>query len=783
MRKIFIIILIVSFFTNAYSQVKVFGIVKNNNNEYLIGANIYCIELNKITSSNENGYYSIHLPYGNHILKFSFIGYDTIIKQLNLSEKNNKIELNINLKQSGFTTNTININAKKNHSDINSNIEQINLNQIKEIPQLFGDSDPIRALQLKPGIQNTGDVFTGLHVRGGDSGENLILLDNAHIFNPNHLLGFYSVFNGDAIQKLELYKSGMPTKFGGHLSSILDIKLKEGNYDSIVLFSNIGILSSKVQIEIPIIRSKLSLLSSYRRTYIDYTIKPILRSFENSSNSFFYNSTYYFEDFSSKLSYRLKSNNFITLSIFMGKDDFSLKKNNKNLFNNKIYWTNNALSLNWINYGKKSKTILSSSYSNYNFRFDLNQTPYIFNMLSEIQKIKTSFNYDIKMTKNYSAYAGYEIEHSNFSPNQKKLNTNTNSYNFNDNKNLYTINQSLFLGNKLELNNRVILNLNCRLSKFNFIGPYIYYNKNEYKIITDTLIYNRNKTVAKYIKPEFRANIKYLISDNSNICLSYDQNYQYEHLVAVNSISFPSDFWIPSTQNILPEFSEQFSLDLSKSFNYNKLSSSVYYKNYSNQLYFIDGIFGSYYSVNIDDQIVYGNAKSYGFEISFNNNTGKLHYDINYAYSRTLKIFPEINEGEKFFAKYDRPHDFNLFVKYQLSKNIYISSLFVYASGNRATVPISKYFIQGNVLNEYSKVNAFKFPDYNRLDLSIGYKKTKKKFEYEWIFSIYNVYNKLNPFYIYYEVSGDIDKLYLNISAKQVSLFPVLPSISFNFRY
>lgn len=753
--------------------------------ETLIGSSIFVSNPTRGTTSNTYGFYSLTLDAGKYNLTVRFIGYEDYKIELDLKSN---VSLNIQLEQSSVTLREFVISGEQEDKNIqNTEMGTFNLpvEKIKSIPALFGEVDILKTIQLKPGIQSGGEGTTGFFVRGGGPDQNLMLLDEAVVYNASHLFGFFSVFNADAIQNVEVHKGNMPANYGGRLASVLDISMKEGNNKNYQSQGGIGIISSRLTVEGPIKKDTSSFIISGRRTYIDILTKPFIKS-----SSPFKNSSYYFYDLNTKLNYKLSDKDRLFFSAYFGKDVFNFGDENNN-FSNSMDWGNTTAVARWNHlFNQKLFANTSLIYSNYNFNFGVDQDQYQMKLTSGIEDInmKVDFSYLPNYKHNIKFGANY-IYHT-FTPNNISAKTSGIDLDLGPDVKLYSHEGAIYINDEFEINSLIKVNAGLRYSNFTHVGPFTRYIKeSKYNQTIDTKTYEKGEIVKNFNHIEPRLSGRFLLNEFSSIKAGFTQNYQYIHLASISAISLPTDIWIPSSDLVKPQFGNQYVIGYYRNFFKNMFEASieVYYKNMKNQIEFKEGaLIEDNLNNNVDNNLTFGDGKSYGFEIFLNKQFGKLTGWIGYTWSKTDRYFPEINFGNIFPAKYDRRHDISIVTIYKLNNNVDISAVWVYATGNTATLPISRYIVQGNIINEYGERNSFRMPPYHRMDLSVNWtpkQKKEKKFESSWNFAVYNLYNRRNPYYIYIENKGNINDGSVEIKAKQVSLFPILPSVTYNFKF
>jgi len=755
--------------------------------ESLIGANVLIKELNIGCSTNNYGFFSLTIPKGEYTIICSYIGYDNINRKIIINkDKSEKFKLS----PSSFQIDEVTISTKKEDYNIKSsdlgNVE-LEVKKLEKLPVLMGEKDILKTLQLLPGVQSGSEGSSGFYVRGGGPDQNLILLDEGTIYNASHLFGFFSVFNSDAINDINLIKGSMPANYGGRLSSVLDINMKDGNKKRFSGRGGIGLISSKLTLEGPIKKDTSSFIVSARRTYIDILTKPYLDTTEYAGNG------YFFYDLTSKFNYRFSNKDQIFISGYFGKDVFTFNSPDWG-FNMKIPWGNSTGSIRW-NHVFSNKLFMNSSliFSNYKFEFSATQNVegnnlYQSRLYSGIRdwNFKQDFNYYLnpRHTLKFGINNTYHIfSPSNFDASLDSLNISTNDIRY------YAHEGAIYINDEFNLNEKILINAGIRLSTFTHFGPFERYIKdgsnNLGALSTDSTInYNSWEPIKTYYGFEPRFSSRYLINEKSSLKFGFNQNYQYIHLTSLSSSSLPTDVWIPSSSIIKPLIGRQYSIGYYRNFNNNKYEFSLegYYKNMENLIEYKENYIPgtSIGTDNVDNNLVSGDGQSYGFELFFSKNIGNLSGWIGYTWSKTTRKFNELNKGLEFYSKYDRTHDLSIVANYQISKRLNFSTVFVYATGNTLTLPESAFLIDGDLILEWGERNSHRMEPYHRLDIALTLDGKKKgNYQSSWSFSIYNVYNRQNPYFIYFDVNDDN----FGLTAKQVSLFPIIPSISWNFKF
>jgi len=752
---------------------------EENSGENLIGVSIYDKASQKGTTSNQYGFYSITLEKGTYEIIYSFIGLNTITKKINLNEN---IRLNISLSEKSILSEEVIITSERQDKNIEStNMSQTKLEvkNIKQLPVILGEIDVLKSAQLLPGIQSGGEGNSGLYVRGGGPDQNLILLDEAVVYNAAHLFGFFSVFNADAVKDINIIKGGMPAEYGGRLSSVLDISMKDGNNKEYEVDGGIGLLSSRLTLQGPVQKNRSSFIVSGRRTYIDVLSKPFMQK-DNAFNG----SGYYFYDLTTKINYRISDKNRLFLSGYFGRDVFKFI-NSDNDIGIKIPWGNATTSLRW-NHLFNDKLFMNTSliFSDYRFEFNLEQSQFEFKIFTGINDWNTKVDFLYQPNQRHTIKFGTNYTYHEFMPGNATGKSGEVIFEPDEVYKEYSNEGAIYLSDDIELTDAFKIHAGLRYSSFQHSGYISFrdYLKNEIEANNDNY---------RHLEP--RLSFRYKLNSTSSLKGAYTQNYQYVHLALLSGSSLPSDLWVPSSSEIKPKFSTQYGIGYFKNLKDNMYETSIeaYYKEMTNLIEYKEGVLPEdNTNSNSDGAFTFGNGDSYGLELLIKKTKGKTTGWIGYTLSKTTRYFDEVNEGIAFPAKYDRRHDLSITAKHKLSEKWTLSSVFVYATGNAITLPTERYMVGGNIYTEYTSRNGFRMKPYHRLDIGATYTpKKKKRFQSSWSFSIYNVYSRKNPYFIYFALEsaegqeGSIQNGDLTPKAYQVSIFPILPSVTWNFNF
>ena len=765
----------------AQDKYTVSGYVRDSvTGETIIGATVAMNALSKTVSTNQYGYYSITLEKGNYALSVTHVSYFTHTDSISL-QGNTRLDVSLAPKSAAISE--VVVYSRKRDANVrNAQMGKIDLSieQIKNIPAFMGEVDILKTIQLLPGVRNAGEGNAGFYVRGGGPDQNLIMLDDAVVYNTGHLFGFFSIFNSDAIKNTSLIKGGMPAQYGGRLSSVLDIAMKDGNSNNFSSEGGIGLIASRLSLQGPIKKDKASFIISGRRTYVDALAKPFV-----NKESDFYGSGYYFYDVNAKVNYRFSPKDRLYLSGYFGRDVFTFN-NAKRSFNARIPWGNSTATLRWNHvFGPKLFANTTLVYNDYKFSFGAAQNDFEIKLSSGIRDGNAKIDFDYYPAPQHKLKFGGLATYHKFLPNV--VNGRQDSVVFSPpNEDIkYALENALYVQDDWDISDRLKVHLGLRWSSFSQIGPYTKYERDQDQNTLDSTYFGAFKTIRNYQGLEPRFTFRYGVNDRTSIKGSVSRNLQFIHLVSNSGTTLPTDLWVPSTFRVKPQISWQYAAGLFKNFRNNQYETSieVYYKSMQNQIEYEEG-----YTPGLSDperDFVFGKGWSYGSELFINKVRGRLTGWIGYTLSWTWRQFPALNGGEKFPAKYDRRHDMSVVATYELSPKWKVGGVFVYGTGNATSLPERFYIVNGVLTQEFSKVNQYRLEPYHRIDLSATYtpipKKNRKVKSY-WVFGIYNVYSRLNPYFIYFDQSGNPYDGSLEVEARQVSLFPILPSVTWNFR-
>lgn len=763
-------------FRIASAQQVIVFIVEDLKGNPLEGASISCP--NQILISDSQGKAKLTFLQDRLIYQVSYIGYKTLFDTA-YTESNHKIIVVMEEADTEIEAVVVSANAVSDQlRESSSGYQVISLKAIANLPYLMGEQDPIKYIQTQSGVSTGADGNNGYFVRGGGIDQNKIELDHIELYNTNHLFGFFSMFSAEALDRIDYYKSGFPAQIGGRLSSSLNIHTREPNTEQFSGNIGVGLLSAKATVDLPIIKHKSGLMLSFRGSYFDLITQNLLPQ----DSEWKQRTDYQFSDYIIKYVHQIGARHFLSITGFGGQDVYHFSS--KNLFSNDILWQSHNAGVSWqwlISDHSDMEAFANAGTYHQKFAGDVNV--YALDMRSDILTGRTGVHFNHEVGNNLWRM-GLESTYRSLKPNQATLTFNEESYPLANSLAIPSVETALFVDDEVKIADRLVIGGGLRMSSYAQLGPFHRYFGSEEVLVTDTVSYAKNEIVQFYwnLEPRFRVN--YLIDKRRSIKFSYDRSNQYIHLSPLSSVSLPTDIWVPSSSLIKPQFANQWTLGYLQVLDWEqlKIASSVYFKTLGNQLEYENGaVLGFSPSNNYDDVFIFGKGRSYGLELSAENQTGFFQYQVNYTLSKTERQFAAVSGGAYFPAKYDRTHDLNVIGTYELGKWMF-SCLFKLSSGNALTLPTAKYLIDGNVVSEYAQRNAFRMPVYHRMDLSAALT-TGKNDRAKWVFSVYNVYNRSNPYYIYFDVKGDPAKYELSIDLKKVSLFPVLPSVSYEWNF
>lgn len=743
-------------------------ITDNSTGESLIGASVIVTELvGTGATTNAYGYYSLTLPEGKYTLMVSYLGYKTISTTVSFTE--NK-QISFKLEPETRQLNDVEIIAlRKNHNITSTEMgaEKLEIKEISKIPVLFGEADIMKTLKLTPGIKSVGEGSGGMYVRGGNNSQNLILLDEATVYNADHLLGFFSTFNSDAIKDIQMFKGTAPSEYGGRISSVLDVKMNDGNNQKYHVGGGIGLISSRLNIEGPIVEDKSSFLITGRRTYADLFLKL-------STDELINNNQLYFYDLNAKLNYKIDNKNRLFLSGYFGRDVFEFQDR----FG--INWGNSTGTIRWNHiWNERLFSNTSIIYSDFDYNVDIMQDAG-FSLTSMIKNWNLKHEFQFFSNNKNTVSFGLSSIYQTIIPGQLELSEDSDILPLVLQKK-HASDNAIYANHIWKPSYNLNINYGVRLSAYYLLGPGEFYTYKNGEV-NSTTTYGKGEIVKNYVNIEPRINIAWILNDQSSLKTSYTRNTQNLHLVSNSTSSMPTDIWISSSNNVKPEISDQLSLGYFLNFSKDKyqFSSEIYYRWMQNQIDLKNGA-----DINANDKIegelLFGVGRAYGLELLLKKKTGKITGWIGYTYSTSERRIDGVNNDKWYPAKQDIKHDVSVVGIYELNKKWSVSASWVYNTGNAVTFPSGKYIINGNVQYYYTERNGYRMPDYHRLDIGAtrSLKKTKQ-FESSLNFSVYNAYGHKNPFSIdFQQDENDPSKTV----AVKTYLFTYVPSITYNFKF
>lgn len=764
------------------ARVTLNGYVKDSlSGESIIGATVAVNGQSKGVMSNQYGFYSITLDKGNYTINVSHISYVGRSVSINLDSNHT---LDFELVSKSAAIGEVVVYSKRRDGNVkNAQMGKVDLsmNQIRNIPAFMGEVDLLKAIQLLPGVRNAGEGNAGFYVRGGGPDQNLIMLDDAVVYNTGHLFGFFSIFNSDAIKNVTLIKGGMPAQYGGRLSSVVDVAMKDGNINTFQMDGGIGLIASRFSIQGPLKKNKASFILSARRTYIDALVKPAIKKTSN-----FYGSGYYFYDVNAKINYRFSDKDRLYLSGYFGRDVFDFN-NSKRSFKTNIPWGNATGTLRWNHvFNRRLFANTTLVYNDYKFKFTAQQENFEIGLSSGIRDVTIKSDFDYYPLPNHKLKFGGLLTYHKFVPNVVSGRQDSIIFTPNNEGSKYAAETAIYVQDDWEIGEKWKLNYGLRFSSFSQVGPYNLYTRDADGNKLDSTIYKSFEAVKSYGGLEPRATIRYAIDDETSIKAAVTRNLQYIHLVSNAGTTLPTDLWVPSTYIVKPQISWLYAAGLFKNFKDNTYETSleVYYKDLQNQVEYKEGYTPSL--ADPEEEFVFGKGWSYGAEMLVSKLKGRLTGWVGYTLSWTWRKFSQLNDGERYPVKYDRRHDLSVVTNYEANRKWKFGAVFVYGTGNAITLPERFYVINGVLTQEYSKLNQYRMKAYHRLDLSATWTpapKKKRRVTSYWVFSVYNVYSRLNPYFIYFDQTGSPVNGDLKVEARQVSLFPILPAVTWNFKF
>ena len=743
--------------------------------EELIGATVMVQDKLIGTISNVYGFYSLSLPEGRYDLTFGFIGFQSITQEIELSQ--NHI-VSIELIPSFLELTAIVVKAEKDDENLRStemSVGKMDVETIKKLPQVMGEADIIRSIQILPGVTSVGEGAGGFNVRGGGIDQNLVLLDEAPVYNSSHLFGFFSVFNADAIKDIKIYKGGIAPRYGGRLSSVIDVRQKEGNMKKFSGSGGLGMLASRLTLEIPVIKEKSSLLISGRRSYMDVFLK---------ASPEFRDNQLYFYDLNIKGNYKINPKNRVFLSGYFGKDVMAFGS----LIN--AGWGNSTLTLRWNHlFSDKVFSNFTALYSKYHYNLGGPEGVFAFDWSANITNYNLKSDISYFANPNNTFRAGIDVLVYKFNPGAFEGIGEGSIFSDFQIEPQYALEPAIYISNQQSITSNLSLDYGVRYSVFERFGSasiFEYLDDNPTSgIIVDTVDYAEFESIQTYGGLEPRLSANYRINELSSVKASYNRLRQYIHLVSNTSSPLPIDSWTPSGKYIKPSIVDQVALGYFRNFHENMFESSVevYYKQYKDLLDYKNGA-QLFLNEALETQLLSGKGRAYGLELLLKKETGKLTGILSFTLSRTERLVEEIAGGEFFPANSDKLHDLSLMLNYDLSPNWSIATNFAFMSGKPFTYPEARYEFEGTIVPKYSKRNAGRTPAYHRLDIAINHtpkRKDDRKYQGTWNFGVYNAYARQNVYSIFFRQNQDNPT---QTEAVQLSIFgTAIPYLTYNFKF
>lgn len=783
MTRILLFTLTLLFSLQAAGQEKITlnGYVRDaSNGEELIGVTVFIPQMKAGAVTNSYGFYSITLPKGKYEVQYSYVGYtfQTVTVELETNLANN-IELvseatlikEIVITDRRIDENVVSLQMSKNTLD---------LAQVRKLPALFGEVDIIKNIQMLPGVLTAGEGTSSFYVRGGSADQNLILIDEAPIYDPSHLFGLFSVFNADVIKDSELYKGGIPARFGGRLSSILEVRTKDGNNKKLSVRGGIGTMASRLMVEGPLIKDKSSFIISARRSYIDV----FLRAADQDNLVHFY-------DINAKVNWKHNNNNRFFAAFYSGRDVFNFGDDFS------FAWGNKTATFRWNHLFSErlfsNTTIIAS---NFDYKLELKDPVQGFKWTSNLQELSVKYDFTYFINTNNELSFGYHLTGRRFSPGRISPNTEGSIFSEVELQHMYALDHAIYVSNQQKLSDKLMLDYGVRLSIFQNIGTsdlYLYEDPRDNINInrTDTVHYGPWENIKTYINVEPRIGIRYIVGEGQSIKVSYNRMVQNTHLVAAGTVPVPFNTWNPSGYYLKPQTADQVAAGYFRNFKNNiyEFSAEAYYKDIKNVTDFADNA-DIFFNQDLSTEFRQGKSWAYGLELMLTKKEGKLTGSVGYTLSKAMRKIDGVNLDREFAANYDRRNVVNVQAAYDMNKKWTFGANFTYSTGRPTTLPTGKYEYQNYNPDVITERNGYRLPAFHRLDLSATLtprKNANRKWQGQWVFSVYNAYNRKNPFTIYTRTAKNDDGEVIGDGktkeARMVYLFPILPSVTYNFKF
>ena len=764
------------------SEAVLVGYIRDHKSgEAISGATVFVDNSNIKIITDQFGYYSLRLPRGRHTLHISSMGMKDTKRELQLySSGNLSVEMDEYI--ASLKTVVVSSERKSNIRGTQMGVDKVSIKTIKQLPSVLGESDILRVVLTLPGVSSVGEASTGFNVRGGAADQNLILLNDATIYNPAHLFGFFSAFNADVVKDVELYKSAIPEKYGGRLSSVLDVSTRDGNSKKLTGSGGIGLLTSRLTLEGPIHNDKTTFIVSGRTTYSNWILQQLPDDVYKNSKASFY-------DLNLQLTHQFDAKNTLFITGYLSHDDFRLNKDTTYQYGNK------NIIAKWKHiFDNRFFSVLTAGIDNYGYNISSNQVPLnAFKLNFNINQSHFKYDFNYNPSNIHSFNFGLQSVYYKIDPGTMVPNSTTSLVKPDKVPHEQALETALYFGDKIKLNNNVTVNLGLRYSIFNYLGEHLQYQyipglPKQENTIVDSTLYGKGKNIKTYQGPEFRISMRYSLSEDASLKFSINSLRQYIHTLSNTTAISPTDIWKLSDPNIAPQQGYQVSLGYYKNYNGNKIETSVeiYYKRMQHYLDYKSGA-TLIMNKHIETELINTNGEAYGAEFMIKKAVGKLNGWLSYTYSRTFLKMDDplagelINKGNAYPASYDKPHNVNLIGNYQFSHRLSLSLNGVYSTGRPITLPIAVFYQAGAQRVLYSDRNQYRIPDYIRADVSVnleGNHKIKKLAHSSWSMGVYNVFARQNPYSVYFMQENGIIKGY------QLSIFATaIPFITYNFKF
>ena len=766
--KLVVPLLFISFLSFAQQTFKISGRVKSSDG-VIEAATIQIVEEKRNIMTDSLGYYEVELKAGNYTFLISAVGMNSLRKSVKVN-KNHTVDFA--LEDSANNLDEIVISTTRDDRSLASpqmGAERLTMKAIKNIPLIFGERDVMKAIQLLPGIKSAGEGGAGIYVRGGSADQNLVLMDDVPVYNAAHLLGFFSTFNPDAVEDITVYKTGMPSQYGGRLSSVLDIKMRQGDAEKFSASGGIGLISSKLTLEGPIKKEKSSFLVSARRTYVDALLKL-------SPDSTINQNTMYFYDVNGRADFQLGENDKLVFSGYLGSDKLGLAKT----FG--ISWGNAIASAQWKHlYSSKLNSTTTASFTRYQNKIEINTGIDNVQIYSQLNDWALKHNFFWQASDKNLVKFGFNSIYHTVTPGEISS-EGPSSYNPVNYQKRFSLENAVFASSDWQATEKLNIGFGVRLTGFSVLGGGDFLTVDPNGNVTNSTYYKKGEVVKTYLNLEPRLSLSYLLNTQSSVKASYVRNAQNMHMISNSTSSRPSDKWLPSSLMVKPEVSDQFAVGYYRNLfdNAFELNVESYYKTMDNQIDYRDGA-ETFNSDNIETQLLYGIGRAYGLEVLFKKKKGDFTGWLSYTLSKTERQIDGINGGNWYNARQDRTHEVALVGSYQLNKRWSLSASWIYYTGDAITFPTGKYNMDGQVFFFYSDRNTYRMPAYHRLDLGANLQlKKRKNFSSELSFSLYNAYGRKNAYTINFrEAENDPSRT----EVVRTTLFQFLPSVSYNFKF